>query len=147
MYDTKLLIQILPCSDNDFLLVKKFINEFALDNTNLKREQFLLAKFNNELVGFVRQKNYSGCSELCSLGVIESYRLKGVGSKLVKAIIHQCKNPLYLVAIIPKFFTPFGFNEIADYPNEILNKLQYCQNSLGVPEPYVVMKLNKSIVH
>ncbi len=144
---TELFIEILPCNEIDFLSVKKFINEFILDDTDLKREQFLLAKFNSELVGFVRQKNYSACSELCSLGVVEPHRLKGIGSKLVKAVIMQCKSPLYLVAIIPEFFTPMGFYEINDYPHEILNKLRYCQNSLCVPESYVVMKLNKSIVH
>lgn len=141
MFQTELSISISPCSESDFPIVKKFIADFSLDDTDLRTEQFLVAKNNEEIIGFVRYKKYSNCGELCSLGVVENYRLKGVGSKLVEAILKKHQAPLYIVVIIPEFFTRFGFQEVTEYPPELLTKLKYCENSLCVPEKYVVMLL------
>lgn len=111
-----------------------------MDNRELLQEQFLGALSNDELVGFGRIRKRKSCSELCSLGVIEPERLKGVGKKLVRALIQKADDPLFLVCIIPEFFTPFGFKVVSEYPEAMQEKLDYCTSELVVPETYVVMK-------
>lgn len=131
---------IKPASENDFELIKQLIHQFELDDRDLQYTQFLVAKEGSELLGFGRIRIRGNCSELCSLGVTEPKRLQGIGKELVKELILKAKEPLYLVCIIPEFFTPFGFEVVSDYPEEMQEKLNYCSSELIVPETYVVMK-------
>lgn len=126
--------------DSFFELIKTYIQNFELDNRELLKEEFLVATSNHELVGFGRIRQRDNCSELCSLGVIEPERLKGVGKQLVQALIQKATEPLYLVCIIPTFFEPFGFVVVEEYPEAMQEKLNYCTSELVVPEKYVVMK-------
>jgi hypothetical protein len=47
-----------------------------LDDRDLHCHQFLVAKENNELVGFGRIRRHNGCDEFCSLGVLNLNDLK-----------------------------------------------------------------------
>ncbi len=127
-------------SAQQFNEIIRLIGQFELDDRELQSTQFLAAVSENALLGFGRIREYAACSELCSLGVVEPLRSKGIGSKLVQQLIRQAQQPLYLVCIIPGFFEPLGFKQALDYPPELAQKLDYCRESLSVPEEYVVMK-------
>ena len=103
--------------------------------------QFVAAKNrNNEVVGFGRIRHHKNCDELCSLGVIENERYKGIGKRLSQQLITSAIHPLYLVCIIPLFFENLGFKIVSEFPEELREKLNYCTSELAVPEKYVVMK-------
>lgn len=127
------------CHPSDFLKVKTLIAEMCLDDNDLRSGQFMTAKQNEKVLGFGRIRNYGGCRELCSLGVTEPNRMKGIGSALVQALMKNERLPLYIVTVIPGFFMRFGFRETEAFPKEIAAKLDYCRSSLSVPEPYVVI--------
>ena len=114
-----------------------------MDNRDLKKEQFVIAKEENKILGFGRIRKHKDCDEMCSLGIIVSERNKGLAKLLIKENIKLSTQPLYLVCIIPELFIPFGFKIIAEYPPEIKNKLDYCTTDLVVEEEYVVMKYSK----
>lgn len=137
-------VSVLNASVLDFVLIKEFIKQFELDSRELRVDQFLVAKHNNEMLGFGRIRQHNDCAELCSLGVVEPERLKGVGKRLVKELTKKNPNNLYLVCIIPDFFEPLGFKQVSQYPQAMQQKLDYCTSELVVPEPYVVMKYNGS---
>ena len=137
-------MQIIKPSESDFKEICRLIQQFELDNRSLEAEQFLVAADEREMNGFGRIRKYGTCSELCSLGVVEPRRHKGIGSELVKELSHKVRGPLYLVCIIPGFFEPLGFSVVNEYPPEIQDKLDYCISALSVPEPYVVMKYQKN---
>lgn len=128
------------CTSAQFDTIKNYISKFELDDRSLNHEQFLVAILNNEILGFGRIREHENCSELCSLGVIEPERNKGIGKALTQALIAKAKQPLYLVCIIPEYFEPMGFSICDTYPSALQNKLYYCTNELVVPETYVVMK-------
>lgn len=130
-------------SDAEFKQVCQYIQAFELDDRQLKKEEFCIASANGQLLGFGRLRQHSDCTELCSLGVIESHRHKGIGTAVTQALIGKAKGTVYLVCIIPGFFTPLGFQEVTDFPSSIRQKLDYCTQSLPVPEPYVAMKRSK----
>ncbi|MBA3681998.1 MAG: GNAT family N-acetyltransferase, partial [Bacteroidetes bacterium] len=101
---------------SEFIFIKDHIEKFELDNRDLQNEQFLVVKDNNEITAFGRIKKHNSCDELCSLGVIEPKRLKGIGKRLSFDLIKKSLQPLYLVCIIPQFFEPLGFKIVNTYP-------------------------------
>jgi N-acetylglutamate synthase-like GNAT family acetyltransferase len=129
-----------PCTTELFNEVREKINEFELDDRGLVKEDFLTLSKSNHLLAFGRLKRYSGFSELCSLGVIQAVRHRGLTRKLVNALSQSCNTPIYLVSIIPHFFEELGFAICESYPSEIQEKLDFCTSSLVCDLPYVVMK-------
>lgn len=130
-----------PPTNNEFEQIKNYIEEFELDNRNLKPTQFIVAISNKSVVGFGRLLQHTDCMELCSLGVVPMHRNKGIGKKIVAELINQTSLPIYLVSIIPDFFQLFGFKKTKNYPFAIQSKLIYCTNELAVIEQYLVMRL------
>jgi N-acetylglutamate synthase-like GNAT family acetyltransferase len=130
-------------NSGDFQLICDYIREFELDNRDLQPGQFTAAFRNSELVGFGRLRKHIDCIELCSLGVIAPLRRKGIGKAIVNDLIKNLSPKIYLVCIIPEFFSPFGFEITTVYPVSIKSKVNYCSEELVVPETYVVMELIK----
>ena len=130
-------------NEHEFLQIRNYIQQFELDDRNLKQEEFTAAFRNNELVGFGRLREHSDCIELCSLGVVTNHRRQGIGKAIVKELIQRSNSSIHLVCIIPDFFTPFGFQIVKNYPSAIQDKLNYCTQELVVPETYVAMLLKK----
>ncbi len=129
--------------EHEFLQIRNYIQQFALDDRNLKQEEFIAAFRENELVGFGRLREHSDCVELCSLGVITQHRRQGIGKAIVKELTRKSKSSIHLVCIIPEFFSPFKFQQVKNYPSAIQEKLNYCTQELIVPETYVAMCLKK----
>lgn len=136
-------IRITKAIKQDFDFIKQHIQLFDLDNRDLQFQQFVVAKLQDDIVGFGRIRKHKGCDEFCSLGIIEAYRNQGIAEALILARIELSTQPIYLVCIIPEFFEPLGFTIVTEYPPEILDKLNYCMSELTVPEPYVVMTLKQ----
>lgn len=124
----------------DFDIVKVHLKELELDDRELKKEQFLIAKKDNKIAAFCRMRKHKGCDELCSLGVIHSERGNGYAKLLLQELIARSDQPLYLACIIPQMFMPLGFKVVTDYPPELKDKLNYCTSELTVPEKYVIMR-------
>lgn len=133
-------IRIFTATEGDFSFIKEFIQQFDLDNRDLHYHQFIVAKINNDIIGFGRIRKHKGCDEFCSLGVLEPYRQLGVAKLLIEARIKLATQPIYMCCIIPQYFEKMGFQCVTEYPAEMLDKLNYCTNSLVVEESYVVMK-------
>ena len=132
--------EILPCKESDFHDVLNYVKLLQLDSNDLQLQQFLVAKKEGKVIGFGRLRTYSTCQELCSLGVIEPFRHKGAGTALSEELIKKSTLPLYVVTIIPGFFSRLGFEEVEEFPSDIGVKMSYCTDSLPVPETYVAMR-------
>ena len=136
-------ISITKATEQDFDFIKQHIKLFELDNRDLQFQQFVVAKLNDEILGFGRIRKHKGFDEFCSLGIVEAYRQQGIAEALILARITLATQPIYLCCIIPELFEPLGFTLVTDYPPEMLDKLNYCVSELVVEEPYVVMKLSR----
>jgi len=132
------------CPDSLFDQVKKYITDFELDNRALAVSEFITLSKDRKLLAFGRIRRYETCEEICSVGVIEEARHLGLAHKLIEKLNSLSSQPLYLVSILPDFFGKFGFQICQDFPPEIQEKLDYCLNCLPVPEPYVVMRLERT---
>lgn len=143
-------VEIHPCSLKDFEAVQRYVNELHLDNREMQYHQFVVAFLKNTIIGFGRIREYDDSAEICSVGVLEPFRNKGVGKKLVYALIDNFyqnnkfnRKNLYVVTIIPPYFEKFGFEITEQFPKSINDKLQYCISHLSVPEKYAVMMLTR----
>ena len=128
------------CSTENFELVKKYIAEFELDDRELKQREFVTVSDNTGLLGFGRLREYKHFTEFCSLGILSHKRSKGLGKHLCEVLIEKAPNSVYIVCVIPSYFEPMGFEICNEYPDEITDKLNYCNGSLCVKEGYVVMR-------
>ncbi len=130
-------------SDKEFQSICDYIKEFELDNRDLKKEQFVLAAEGTQLLGFGRLRKHADCTELCSLGVVMPHRMKGIGKAIVQELLKGSSDAVFLVCIIPDFFTPLGFRVTEQFPTSIKDKITYCTQELVVPETYVAMVFQK----
>ncbi len=135
--------QITTPNTEEFTWIQQSVKELELDDRNMAAEQFLIAKKGTELLGYIRIRHYEGFSELSTLGVPAPHRLKGIAASLVNSFVERSSSRLYLVCIIPDFFSKLGFEICSDYPTELQQKLNYCRGSLPVEETYVVMCCNR----
>ncbi len=131
-------------TDKEFQAICEYIKEFELDNRDLKKEQFILAAEGSQLLGFGRLRKHADCTELCSLGVVMPHRMKGIGKAIVEALVTNNTGAVYLVCIIPDFFSPLGFQVTEKYPTSVKDKINYCTQELAVPEPYEAMIFRNS---
>jgi N-acetylglutamate synthase-like GNAT family acetyltransferase len=121
------------------------VAEFELDNREMHREQFLTLCEAQEadsyrLCGFIRTWDHGTFSEMCTLGVLETQRGRGIAHQLVEAILEVSVHPVFIVTIMPAFFEKYGFSYCSEYPPAINDKLKYCVDDLPVEETYVVMR-------
>lgn len=133
-------LHISPALPEDFPVIQAAIQEMELDDRDLQVSQFLVARSDKDLLGFGRIRRHRDCDEYCSLGVLPQYRSQAVAKAITHAIIRVSTQPLYLVCILPAYFEPLGFQIVDRFPAAMQGKLDYCNEALAVPEPYVVMR-------
>ena len=115
---------IRPATRNDLPLIKKTILRFTLDTERLEPEQFVIAMEGRAPAGFARIKPYRGCFELGSVAVLEKYRERGVGSRLVRCLMSKFPTrKVWITTMSPDYFKRFGF-ETATPPAELARKMK-----------------------
>ena len=116
-------LQIRQASQVDINLIESYLEDFYLDKEKLSPAQFLIAEVDENLAGFGRIKSYSSFYELSSLGVLEEYRNKGVGEKLIKHLIDTVPaDEVWITTRIADYFQKFGFQEVDNPPEELKQK-------------------------
>jgi len=115
-------------NDAELIHIKSFLKEYGLDDSGISKEQFKILLYNNEIAAFGRLKKHNDCIELCSVGVVKEYRGKGLGEAIVKNLLSEVKQDVYLVTVIPGFFNKMGFKEIKEYPISLKYKSEnFCE--------------------
>jgi N-acetylglutamate synthase-like GNAT family acetyltransferase len=127
-------------TESEFEQVKKYAKQFNLDDENMERNQFKVLLQDNKLAAFGRLKVHKDAIELCTLGVVEEFRGKKLGETFVRDFIANAKQDIYVVTVIPAFFSKLGFKEVKEYPASIKEKSDRCGNKYHVDESYVAMK-------
>jgi amino-acid N-acetyltransferase len=106
---------IRPASAQDIKSIRMLVWSARLDPTQLRWQQFWVIECNGDLVACGQLRNFAGAQELGSLVVMKDWRDRGLGSYLVKYLIAQATEPLYLECLgkrLAAFYTRFGFVEV-----------------------------------
>jgi N-acetylglutamate synthase-like GNAT family acetyltransferase len=101
--------------------------KLELDYSGMEADDFLVAEDSRKIFGICALKKHKDCFELCSLGVDENYRKRGLGKKLILGVLKKAKSEVYLATIIPEFFEKFGFEKSAQIPLSMVKKSDWCQ--------------------
>jgi N-acetylglutamate synthase-like GNAT family acetyltransferase len=123
--------------------IQTLAEELLLDTAELNPSEFLVCRSGDILTGIGRVRKYPDCYELCTLGVSEAYRGKGIGFSLVWSLIRSFNAPLHVVTDIPHFFSKFGFTRCDNIVDSLKNKQQRCLQELHC-ELALVMVRNPS---
>ena len=100
--------------------------KLELDYSGMDADDFLVAEDSRKIVGICGLKKHEDCLELCSLGVDESYRKRGLGKKLVVGVLKKARGEVYLATVIPDFFRKFGFEKSPQIPLSMVKKSDWC---------------------
>lgn len=104
-----------PAHASDIWQIRKLVFSAKLDPTQLRWQQFFVIECDSKIVACGQLRSFSGAQELGSLVVVPAWRNQGLGSCLVKHLIKQSTQPLYLecASRLTQFYTSFGFLPIS----------------------------------
>ena len=118
-------ISFRAASPDDMPWIGQRIREFRLDDENLDFQQFIVAERDGRAVGFGRIKPYRHVSELGCVGVLETERAHGIGSRIVRELIRRFPSrEVYITTDLVDYFEKLGFRRLDDPPHELAAKLE-----------------------
>ncbi len=113
-----------PACAKDIWAIRKLVLSAKLDPTQLRWSQFWVIDCEGRVVACGQLRSFPGAQELGSLVVTPAWRDRGLGSYLVKHLIQEATEPLYLECLgskLARFYTRFGFVALAwqDLPQSL----------------------------
>ncbi len=105
-----------PAHAKDAWAIRKLVLAAKLDPTQLRAQQFWLIECNGQMVAFGQLRFFPGAQELGSLVVAPTWRGQGLGTFLVKHLVQEATQPLYLECCgsrLAIFYTRFGFVSVS----------------------------------
>jgi len=108
----------------DFWLIAFLIFKARLDPTQLDWQKFWVIEHCGRLVAFGQLRNFHQAQELGSLYVVPDFRKQGFGTLLIKHLVTQANQPLYLKCSkeeLKIYYSKRGFRNVSfeDLPRSL----------------------------
>ena len=118
-------LRLRPARDGDRREVSALIRQSGLQ-PGFDQKEFSIAEHRGKVVGCARLRFLGDAFELASVGVLQSYQRRGVGTLLVRQCLELADAEVFCVTERPVFFKRFGFETLAPekLPAEILAKMR-----------------------
>ncbi len=139
--------------------IHNLINHYATQDLMLSRSLSELYENIRDIFVYEEKRRIRGCcalhicwedlAEVKCLAVVESYKGKGIGKKLVDAALNEAVSlevkRLFTLTYIPEFFKKFGFKKIdkKKLPHKIWNECIKCSKFPGCDETALMLELDK----
>lgn len=135
--------------------IRTIVRRARLYPLDLRWQHFWVAEENGEIVGVGQVRPHDdGSRELASIAVLPSHGGRGIGGRLVRALLAQEPGPLYLMCAqeMEPFYTRFGFQRIAtgDAPPSLRWKVRIGEvfsalitRLTGEPVGVIVMRIER----
>ena len=119
-------IKIRKATESDLKDIRTILSFFFLDTDNVEKNlpEFIVAENDTKTLGCACL-DIGNIVELRSIAVLPTYRNKGVGSKLVEAILERATeltDVIYLRTTSPVFFEKKGFARLPDKEKKVIWK-------------------------
>jgi N-acetylglutamate synthase-like GNAT family acetyltransferase len=111
----------------DFPQITSLVRKLGLDYEGMGDDSFWVAEDRGRIVGIVVLKKHGDCYELCALGVDPRRRNKGLGRKLVQALLQSADRDIYLATVIPGFFEKYDFERTVRIPSSMKKSPEWCE--------------------
>jgi N-acetylglutamate synthase-like GNAT family acetyltransferase len=92
----------------------------------MENDRIWVAEDQGRIAGLIALRTHADCLELVSLGVDPEYRNRGLGRKLVEALVDASEGDIHLATIIPRFFEAYGFVETTSIPEGMAKDPSWC---------------------
>jgi N-acetylglutamate synthase-like GNAT family acetyltransferase len=99
----------------------------GLDYPGMEKDRIWVAEDQGRIAGLIALRTHADCRELVSLGVDPEYRNRGLGRKLVEALVDGSEGDIHLATIIPRFFEAYGFVETTSIPEGMAKDPSWCE--------------------
>ena len=108
-------VQVRRARAEDEAAIRQMVKEARLDPSSLNWPQFLVAEKDGAVVGIGQIRPYPNCRELGSLVVKKAYQERGIGGRLVEALLENETGDVYLECVRPRdrYYAKFGFERIS----------------------------------
>lgn len=101
-----------PACARDIWAIRKLVLSAKLDPTQLRWSQFWVIECEGQIVACGQLRCFAGAQELGSVVVAPGWRDRGLGTYLVKHLIQEATQSLYLECLgsrLAQFYSRFGF--------------------------------------
>ena len=107
-------LTIRPARSEDAGTIRRLVRSARLDPTSLDWPNFLVAELDGRTVGIGQVKPYPSARELGSLVVLKTYRGRGIGAAIVRALIERERRDLFLFSrdALESYYAQFGFRRV-----------------------------------
>jgi N-acetylglutamate synthase-like GNAT family acetyltransferase len=119
-------VRIRKARNADFPQILKLAQSNDLDYSGMEADDYWVAEEDGLVRGICGKRTHPDCLELCSLGVDEAYRGRGLGRRLVLALLRETTDDICLATVIPGFFRRFGFVGARRIPVSMIKKSEWC---------------------
>lgn len=125
----------------DLEQVRRLAESLDLDYPGLERDRIWVADDGGRVAGIVALMKHGDSDELVALGVDPGRRSKGLGRRLVEALLAEARDDVYLATIIPAFFERCGFEVAPAAPAGMAKDPAWCE---GCPREKCTIMVRKS---
>lgn len=135
-----------PARQTDSWAIRKLVWSARLDPTQIRWQQFWVIECDQQVVACGQLRSFASAQELGSLVVLPQWRQQGLGSYLVRHLIQQSSQPLYLECLgdrLAQFYRRFEFSPVAwqDLPPSLKPKFGLSQLAVRLLRlPVVIMR-------
>ncbi|MBD2255363.1 GNAT family N-acetyltransferase [Nostoc parmelioides] len=134
----------------DIWLIIFLIFKARLDPTQMNWQQFLVIEYHGSLVAFGQLRNYYLAQEIGGLYVSPNFRNQGLGTFLIKNLVIQGNQPLYLKCLkkeLVNFYAKRSFTVVTyeDLPKSLKSKFFLSQLRKKIFNGFVVYMKYKEI--
>jgi len=125
----------------DLEQVSRLAESLGLDYPGLENDPIWVADEGGRISGIVALMKHPDSDELVALGVDPGHRSKGLGRRLVEALLAEAPDDVYLATIIPWFFERSGFAVIPVAPPGMVKAPAWCE---GCPKEKCAIMIRKA---
>jgi N-acetylglutamate synthase-like GNAT family acetyltransferase len=107
--------------------VRRLAERLDLDYPGMERDRIWVADEAGRVTGIVALMKHPDSDELVALGIEQGHRSKGLGRRLVEALLAEAPDDVYLATIIPGFFERCGFAVVPAAPPGMAKDPVWCE--------------------
>ena len=107
--------------------IRTLAASLALDYPGMESDPAWCADDGERIVGSVCLLSHPDSLELVALGVDPDFRGRGLGKRLVEALLGETAAYVHLATVIPDFFAACGFVRIDDMPAGMRKDPSWCE--------------------
>lgn len=104
-----------PATPSDLWSIRRLVFSVPLDPTQLSWQQFWVIESGKQVIACAQLRSFENAQELGSLVVVKGWRDRGLGSILVRHLIQEATQPLYLECLgqrLAEYYQRFGFEPV-----------------------------------